>query len=171
MNFGAGHAALASVREAKLAALGQCVGVYEAVIAAKLRRGPSLTLFARDDHPGRMVELAAVRQWAGRSFRADVVDARKLLMVFVNAAKLILLVDVRGGETFARRVRREIGAMQVSGILDEKRKRRNSTCEWVLYGSHAQCYHRSIQSAIYVFNDRLFERTAMALVKWSGTRG
>jgi hypothetical protein len=60
VNVGAGHAALATVGEAKLAALGQWVGVYEAVIAAELRRGPSLTLFARDDHPGRMVELATV---------------------------------------------------------------------------------------------------------------
>src|SRR5437899_561786 len=152
MNLGAGHATLASVRERELAAIRQ-----------RLRRDPSLRFVARDDHPGRMVELTAVGQWVGRSFRADVVDARKLLMVFVNAAKLILLVDVRGGETFARRVRREIGAMQISGILDEKRKRRNSTCEWFLYGSHAQCYHRSIQASIYVFTDRLFERTAMGL--------
>ena len=56
-----------------------------------------------------MVELAAVGQWVGRSFRADVVDARKLLIAM----------------TFARRVRREIGAMQISGILDEKGKRRD----------------------------------------------
>ena len=95
MNFGARHAALAPVGEGKLAALGQWIGVYEAVIAAKLRRGPSLTLFARDDHPGRMVELAAVGQCVGRSFRAAFVDARKLLIAM----------------TFARRVNREIGVI------------------------------------------------------------
>jgi hypothetical protein len=31
------------------------------------------------------------------------VNARKLLMSFFSAAKLILLVDVRGEETFARK--------------------------------------------------------------------
>ena len=48
MNVGARHSALAPVGEEELAALGQWVGVYEAVIAAKLRRGPSLTLYFVD---------------------------------------------------------------------------------------------------------------------------
>src|SRR2546427_4062784 len=96
MNFGAGHAALASVREEELAAVRQ-----------RLRRDPSLRFVARDADPDRIGELAALGQWAGRSFRADVVDARKLLIAM----------------TFARRVRREIGAIQLSRILDEKRKR------------------------------------------------
>src|SRR6266568_8657465 len=40
-------------------------------------------------------------------------------------------------------VGREFGAMQLSRILAEKRKRRNGVCEWFLYGSHMQCYRRS----------------------------
>ncbi|PYU33232.1 MAG: hypothetical protein DMG31_09380 [Acidobacteria bacterium] len=38
-----------------------------------------------------------------RQKRRDFVDARKLLITSFNAAKLILLVDVRGEETFARK--------------------------------------------------------------------
>src|SRR5207245_2760333 len=93
MNVGAGHGALAPVGESELAAIGQWVGVYEAVIAAKLRRGPSLTLFARDDHPGRMVELAAVGQWVGvyeAVIAAKVRRGPSLTLYFVDRRKLIL---------------------------------------------------------------------------------
>src|SRR5260370_34045919 len=48
------------------------------------------------------------------SVALDVVDRRKLLMAFVNAAKLILLVDVRGG-TFAGRQDDSVGLVIVPG--------------------------------------------------------
>jgi hypothetical protein len=41
------------------------------------------------------------RRYESRSLGRDFVERRKLLMAFVNAAKLILLVDVRGEMTFA----------------------------------------------------------------------
>jgi hypothetical protein len=72
MNFGAGHAALATVGERELAALGQWVGVQ----------------------------------------LDNLIIARELVIVVL--------------------VRREIGVIQLSRILDEKRKRRNSVCEWFL---------------------------------------
>ncbi len=52
------------------------------------------------------------------SVALDFVDRRKLLMVFVTAAKLILLVDVRGG-TFARGAREGNGPQQKLGEVAE----------------------------------------------------
>src|SRR6266566_8193105 len=82
----------------------------------RCRRDPSLRSVARDDDAGRIVSLGT-RGGRGACLApqcqpaigssavfegGDFVIGRKLLMVFVNAAKLILLVDVRGG-IFARK--------------------------------------------------------------------
>src|SRR5437879_7003742 len=82
----------------------------------RCRRDPSLRSVARDDDAGRIVSLGTrggrgvclaprCQPAIGSSAvfeGGDFVIGRKLLMVFVNAAKLILLVDVRGG-IFARK--------------------------------------------------------------------
>ncbi|HYT07557.1 MAG TPA: hypothetical protein VEL77_07905 [Rugosimonospora sp.] len=115
MNVGASHSALAPVGKAKLAAVGQLVGVY-------------VDFFMRQRRPGLC--------YARKLLIAMTFARRDALLALDNLiiARELVIVGLVG---------REFGAIQLSRILDEKRKRRNGVCEWFLYGSHMQCYRRS----------------------------
>ena len=144
MNVGAGHAALATVGEGELATVWQ-----------GFRRDPSLRFVARDDHPGWMVELAALWQCVGvyldffmRQKRRGLCYARKLLIAMTFARRNALLaldnLIIARELVIVGLVRREIGGIWLLGILDGARRRKDFvTVGRLLCGSHMQCYRRS----------------------------